>query len=118
MESRSSYLYRIEIALSARGLRHRINSVPELRSLFPGLPDRLDLKALEQVALQAETIDIALWQNPPPKQTERPDTRVGALSYEEIRRRRAKKETLKAIALDAGISSERVRQICKLPEGT
>ena len=111
MGLRGSQLYRIEQVLQSRGIQRRIDSVPALRSLFPGLKGRLDLDAIES---QAETIDLTLWLNSPPKIAERPATRTGALSYEEIWARRSKGETYPSIATDAKLTSERVRQIWNL----
>ena len=85
-----------------------------LRQLYPNLPRPLNLKALERLAGEVATANLDEWATVPPKdrKADRPQTRKSRITYEEIRDRRSGGEKLESIAEAAGLSRERVRQIC------
>ena len=110
---RGHWLRQIELALKGRGIVADIRSVADLRRLFPRLPSPLSNAALERLASDFATADLSPWRAESSKNGDRPRARRSLISYEEIKARQAAGETLASIALVAGLSRERIRQICK-----
>jgi hypothetical protein len=111
---RDYWLWRIQLGLRERGVWEEIRSVAHLRQLYPNLPSPLNLEALERLAGEMATANLNDWATVPPKnrKADRPKARASKLTYEEIRDRRSSGATLGSIAQAAGLSRERVRQIC------
>jgi hypothetical protein len=112
---RDYWLHQIQLRLREQGVREEIRSVAHLRQLYPNLPTPLNLEALERLAGEAATADLKDWATVPTnsRKADRLQSRKSRLTYSEIRDRRSGGESLESIAQAAGLSRERVRQICK-----
>jgi hypothetical protein len=85
--------------------------------MFPSAPGAYQLRSsdLEEILSLIPTTDLEVWRSPLTRRRFVPD-RKSALSDEEIRELRSQKKSYGAIAKQAGISRQRVEQICKKTE--
>lgn len=99
----------------AEGLfgKREIRTVKDLRSRYPNISavyPRLGLVELEELVRRVQAGE-AIAAPEKTRKKGRPPRRA-TISDEEIRARRAEGQTFKSIAALAGVSPERVRQIC------
>ncbi len=112
MQSRSRLLYGIEDALKERGFYVRIGSVRDLRTLFPGYSESLDLAGLMAMLQQIPTADLEAWKVPqkePKKRGPRPDTKKRAKAL----KLRSEGFKVPVIAKKMRLSRSRIYQLLK-----
>lgn len=110
---RSGYLWRISCGLGHTAGEGAIRTVAELRRRYPGIAaeyGKLTLENLDKLLRRIEAGE-RFEHVPPPKK--RGPKRRSRLSDLEIRAARHYGESFVSIARRAGITPERVRQICK-----
>lgn len=111
MGARSRLLYEIEEALKTKGIYQRIDSVPELRALFPGYRCALDLKGLKQFleAIPSADLDrLRTTQSMPPGPAQ---SRFQERRTIKILRWRSEGRSVRGIADDLGVSKQRIYAI-------
>jgi hypothetical protein len=102
MGERSHLLYRIELALEERGVECRLGSIPDLRAALPGIEGALGNDRLSELVEEIRSgcdLSPMLCHTPQKKCT---------LTRREIRLRYIKGESVRSIALDAGVTVKRV----------
>jgi hypothetical protein len=109
---RSSQLHDIQAALRERDLFTRIDSVVDLKKLFPALKSRkLDTNGLAAVLAEIPTADLDAWQNPlrPPRKPQK--LKKCLISKDEIKRLQESGLSYGKISKIAGVSKARIGQI-------
>ena len=112
MGLRSHQIHEIRLALRERDLFVNIDSVVDLKKLFPALKCRkLDTRGLAIVLEEIPTADLNAWQNPPKPTRKAQPLEKCLLSRVEIQELKQSGKSLSDIAQIAGVSRERIRQL-------
>lgn len=112
MGTRSSILCDVEDALKERGIYARIGSVHDLRVLFPGYSEPLDLAGLLVMLRQIPAADLEAWRVPqkePKKRGPQRDTKKRAKAL----KLRSKGVKVPVIAKKMRLSRSRIYQLLK-----